>query len=190
MTKKKKSNIKQYPETKNTLLITFRIPKKYLKLIGKKKGARSQFILDALEKRHGYSQSNEIECKFKKKPEECNLSKCIILKRLRIKIEAIFKEYDLHQNRLTDFETASDMKSYIIGKIRRLFEKDAIKKPTIPCDFCLCLKTGNCKNPEGYCNLFWCNLPEANCGFNLEKEDCYGFDKCPNVKQFYAERNN
>ena len=60
-----------------------------------------------------------------------------------------------------------------------------------PCDFCLIREMGDCVPENRRCSdkkeFHWCNLPDVDCNFNHEPK-CMGYDKCPNVKAFYAKK--
>jgi len=62
-----------------------------------------------------------------------------------------------------------------------------MKEQINPCEFCYSSGVCSFENKRlGSCNLHLCNLPDETCGFNIiDHCGCFGYDHCPNVKEFY-----
>ena len=59
-----------------------------------------------------------------------------------------------------------------------------------PCDFCHMPKP--CKyqdNTTKGCSRHICSLDDNGCGLTMDTvRDCFGYNKCPNVKEFYQKK--
>ena len=97
---------------------------------------------------------------------------------------------ELHKNKLCKFTPNISCPDFV--PYPEEIKKDS--NPQInPCDFCLCKEQGNC-DPSIHprCKTYeyhWCNLEGPGCGFATDKESCYGYENCPNVREFYSKKN-